>query len=96
VRKDYEFLRGWCNDQWSYVGVTVTLMVEDEDGELVESDDPELEDSLWGVETFDDYHMEVAYENAGNIVRVYHEKQAAAAREEIERIYWAERDVETL
>lgn len=96
VRRNFEFLRSWCNDQWQYVGVIVTLMVEDEDGELVKSDDPEHSDSLWGVETYEDHHMEQAWENAGNVAHQYRKQQEAAAREAIERGYWAERDVETV
>lgn len=96
VRRDFEFHRKWCADQWSYVGVVVTLMVEDEDGELVESEDPELSDSLWGVETYDDYHVEVAYENADNIIRVFHDKMAKAEVEKIERLYWETRGVVTV
>jgi hypothetical protein len=96
VRRDFEYLQGWCEDKWSYTGVVVKLMLPDEDGDLVESDDPELEDALWGVETYDDYHMEQAYENASNILAVYKEKLEQAAREENERVYWEERDVETI
>jgi hypothetical protein len=95
VRRDYEFLRGWCNDDWRYVGVIVTLMVEDEDGQLVESD-PALQDSLWRVETWDDYHMEVAIECAANVAAMKRDSDNAAAKEQAEAQYWGERDVITL
>lgn len=36
VRKDFENLRRWCNDDWSYVGVRVILL--DVDGEDTEED----------------------------------------------------------
>lgn len=48
---DYDRLRGWCDDQWCYVGVIVT---DDETGES---------ESLWGIESdADDYLHEVAAE----------------------------------
>jgi hypothetical protein len=93
VRRDFKFLEGWCNDQWGYVGVVVKLMLEDEDGELVESD---FEDALWGVETYDDYHMEVAYECAGNVLHEYRQHLANEASEAAERSYWEEREVVTV
>jgi len=48
VRRDFNFLRGWCSDEWNYVGVTVSARgVEDQ--------------SLWGIESnAGDYLMEVA------------------------------------
>ncbi|MCQ4311727.1 hypothetical protein NAV33_07435 [Pseudomonas stutzeri] len=49
ARSDFEYLRGWCNDEWRYVGVVVTLL--DDGGEKTE-----VSDSLWCVETFGDYH----------------------------------------
>ena len=37
VTRDFEYLRAWCNDEWSYIGVIVT---DDETGESA---------SLWGI-----------------------------------------------
>ena len=66
AQKDFEFLYGWCNDQWSYVGVVVELMHEDDDGELVGTG---RTDSLWGVESVaEDYLVEVARECADCII----------------------------
>lgn len=43
MRKTFEFLHGWCNDNWRYVGLIVTLYDEN---------DEELgEDSCWGFES---------------------------------------------
>lgn len=53
ARANYEYLRAWCNDEWRYVGVIVTLL--DDNGEPTE-----VSDSLWGVETWGDYHEEQA------------------------------------
>ena len=53
ARADFEFLRGWCADEWEYVGVIVTLL--DDNGE-----ESEVSDSIWRVETFGDYHEETA------------------------------------
>lgn len=49
ARSDFEYLRAWCNDEWRYVGVIVTLL--DDEGEKTE-----VSDSLWGVETYNDHH----------------------------------------
>lgn len=69
VMADYEFLRRWCNDQWSYVGMDVALVdgegspIEDETGDSI------YVDSTYGVENDkDEYVMEVARECADNIV----------------------------
>lgn len=59
---DYEYLRSWCNDEWHYVGVTVTLL--DEDGE-----ETSISDSLWSVETLGDYHHEQARLIADELAR---------------------------
>lgn len=56
VRKTYERYKGWCNDEWTYVGVVV---------EDVESGQSE---SLWGIESDDeDYLWEVAQDLACGI-----------------------------
>jgi len=47
---DFEYLRAWCNDEWRYVGAIVTLL--DDDG-----NETTVSDSLWGLETFGDYHQ---------------------------------------
>lgn len=58
VERDYEHLRRWCNDQWSYVGVVVRLVDED----------CEESESLWGIESDAyDYLAEVAHELADEI-----------------------------
>jgi hypothetical protein len=88
VRRDFEYLRGWCNDDWTFNVVTVTLMVEGEDDEWHESTDPNCEESVGGVEDYNDYHIETAYELAGNVARY-------ARREGIEAAHWAARDVAT-
>lgn len=55
---DYERLRKWCADQWSYVGVVVTVTDED-DAELAN-------ESLWGIESdCHDYLTETARELVG-------------------------------
>lgn len=58
VERDYDHLRRWCNDQWSFVGVVVRLV----------SDDVEESESLWGIESDAyDYLAEVAHELADEI-----------------------------
>lgn len=48
---DFEHLKAWCNNEWSYVGVEVTLLDS-------EGNPTEVSDSLWGVES--DYSEEQA------------------------------------
>lgn len=63
VRRDFEFLRSWCNDDWHYVGVVVELL--DEDGEPTKH-----HDSLWGIESnAGDYLCTVAHELAEGLLR---------------------------
>lgn len=57
---DFECLRQFCNDQWSYVGVIVTLLNDD-------GSESDTSESLWGVEDRNDYHHEVAKELAAEI-----------------------------
>lgn len=62
VDEDYERMRRWCADQWSYIGVVVTLL--DYDGE-----ETDTRKSLWGIESdSDDYHVTVAKELADEII----------------------------
>jgi hypothetical protein len=61
---DFEYLRQWCTDQWKYVGVIVTLL--DDEGE-----ETEVSESLWCVETRDDYHHEEARLLAGELACGY-------------------------
>ena len=59
---DYERLRQWCNDVWSWVGVVVTEVNADDEaiGETA---------SLWGIESdAGDYLAEVARELAGELL----------------------------
>ena len=52
---DYNYLRQWCNQQWQYCGIVVTLLGAD--GE------PDVDASLWGIEdglsSMSEYHEEV-------------------------------------
>lgn len=93
VRRDFEFLRGWCIDEWHYCGVSVALL--DDEGEEVSPTVGRAIDSLWGIEyghingQWSEYHKEVAQELAEGIV-AEHVKETQEAAE------WAARDVATL
>lgn len=85
VEEDMEFLRGYLEGDWSYVGIIVTAL--DEDGEEIG------QDSCWGFETHRGYHLEAGREMAINLAKhVYEDKEAEAA----EVAYWASRDVVTV
>lgn len=72
VQRDYDFLRGWCNDDWHYVGVVVTRM------------DTGEEESLWGIESdAEDYIRQTAEELAGQLVEA-HERETARQNEYLE------------
>lgn len=91
IDADMAFLRGWCADDWSYIGASVRIIGAD--GEPVGED---FEHALWGFESSGDYWQEVAAELAENIL---HERRAAwlaALREARERKAWAARGVETV
>ena len=75
VQADFDYLRAWCNDNWQYVGVRVAVS--------------NVEDSIWGVETYKDYHMEYAKDMARELV-------GSMRHEEKEVAYWASRDVLTV
>jgi hypothetical protein len=81
VERDFEMLRGWCNGEWHWVGVVVTIY----DAE----DDEVWGDSVWGVEDNTDYWKTVALEfiEAG----IW-----GIEKETSERAYWEARDVETV
>lgn len=80
VGADFEFLRGWCADEWQYVTVFVSLV--DGDGEELASD------CLGGVESFGDYWREQAADMANELLRAH-------AAETAERESWACRDTVT-
>lgn len=92
VMADFEFLRGWCNHDWHWCGVSVCLITDD-DGEPYE----DFGHALWGIESnAGDYLREVAADRAEEITRGLEEEQRAADTEAAERAYWASRDVETV
>lgn len=64
ARADYEYLRSWCDDEWQYVGVIVTLL--DNQG-----NETEVMDSLWGVEDRNSYHETTAHEIATELAHGY-------------------------
>ncbi|WP_217468778.1 hypothetical protein, partial [Staphylococcus aureus] len=47
ARADFEYLRAWCQDEWYWVGIIVTLL--DEDGNKTD-----IRDSLWGMASNDE------------------------------------------
>lgn len=75
VQRDFDYLRGLVNTDWHYVVVTVEY-----EGET---------DSIGGVETFNDYHIEFGNEMLADLIaRVEKEKQ--------NREYWNSRGVCTV
>lgn len=74
ARIDFEYLRAWCNDEWRYVGIDVTLL--DEDGE-----ETSISSSLWGVEDHDDYPAQVAQELAAELMAGYRKNWGEVERQ---------------
>jgi len=63
VQADFDFLRGWLNDDWWYVGVCVAMVNED-DEDITEK----YTNALWGIESnADEYLDETAHELAGQV-----------------------------
>lgn len=66
VEADYDFLYGWANDQWAYVGVVVTSV-----------EDPNESDSIFGIEgNAYAYLAETAHELAEGIAERLDAKHA--------------------
>ena len=63
VEADFEFLRRWCNDEWHYINVIVTLL----GAEGVEVG----RESLCGIEDDTDYWREVAAELINDLAAGY-------------------------
>lgn len=86
VQADFNFIRGYLNDDWHYVGVVVKI-------------DDENEDSCWGFESLNNYHKEAAREMAEALVESYREQQDKELSEQIkeaaERLYWESRGMVT-
>ncbi|WP_052007096.1 hypothetical protein [Burkholderia paludis] len=97
VRRDYEFLRGWCNDQWNYVGVCVMYLGKaDHDPDTDVELDYLVSKDLWGIESNAyDYIKEVAHEHIGEFLAELADERQADAREAAEALYWAQRDTVT-
>ncbi|QPZ53260.1 hypothetical protein AchV4_0053 [Achromobacter phage vB_AchrS_AchV4] len=62
VRRDFEFLRRWCADQWHYVGVAVVHVPNGTDPDEVKRN---YSYAVWGIESdADEYIVETASECA--------------------------------
>jgi hypothetical protein len=90
AEKDFEFLRGWCTDQWHYVVVGVEVS---RNGAVL------YMDYCGGIENLGDYWREFAADHANCVIETNikaHRTAAIAARKEtIERRRWEARDVVT-
>ncbi len=93
VKADFDYLRGWINDNWYYVGVVCTVL--DVDGE-----ETGIEDSCWGFETLNEYHETAGREMAESLAESTHKARLhqwrAALKEARARKYWASRGVGTV
>ena len=82
VQADFDYLSAWVNGDWQYVVVGI-CQVDDDGNEIGDWN------YLGGVETYRDYHHEMAREMAEEMAR-------RIIRESKERAYWESRDVETV
>lgn len=75
VEQDFEFMRGWCNDEWWWEGITVTMLDDEEEP-------TDIQHSLWGIESGNDkYHREVAEELADECISEWNEANEAVIAE---------------
>ena len=97
VEHDFQFLKGWCDDRWEYIGVIVKLYTAD--------DANAGDDSLWGIEScenpgFGFYWKETAADMVNALVAEYTRKTADLAayeaKETAERAQWEARDTITV
>lgn len=92
VLADFEYLKSWVNSDWHYAGAIVTLL--DREGEELKND------SCWGFETLNDYHVTAGREIAADLVDGHIEAARLAWRaalvEARARRYWASRDIMTV
>lgn len=86
VQRDYEHLRGWCNDEWHWEGYVTEI--DRPDGTRLEVD----HDSCWG---FDDSDYMVS-EAQGNAESAIDRDIEARAKEQSESELMACRDIATL
>lgn len=87
---DFEWLRAWCDYEWQWIGVIVTLT--DESGAKIASD------SVWGIkdaETDDGKGRKRPYwaECAAEMIETLYEQHCHEAQE---RAYWEARDTVTV
>ncbi|HWK31082.1 MAG TPA: hypothetical protein VNR20_03260 [Terriglobales bacterium] len=57
VEADFEYLWAWCNDRWEYLVVFVDW-----------ADDLDVSTNISGVESYKDYHQEVVWELADELM----------------------------
>jgi len=81
IQLEVDYHSAWFSDNWRDV---VIVQAIDDDGNAVDG----VNNSLWGVETWRNYHEEIAHELAGTLAK-------NMQRESSEKQYWAERDVLT-
>lgn len=77
VAHDFQYLRGWLLGEWTYVGVRCTILGSDDTP--IRGGGP-TSDSLWGVETYGDYHLVIANEMADELAKSYEEREADRGR----------------
>jgi hypothetical protein len=93
VRKDLDYIEGWCNDSWQWQWVRVVLVVGEDDEE-----DTSFEDSLGGIDgSDDDYIEECARDMIDGLVRQLQKRDRdEAAADRADRIRDATRAVSRL
>jgi len=86
VEYDFEYLRKWCNNEWYYMILSISINEVNDDGEIVREIDSS---SVGGYESEGEYWKTEALRTANYMI----ENQLKECEE---KAFWEERGVETI
>jgi len=86
VEYDFEYLRKWCNNEWYYMILSISINEVNDDGEIVREIDTS---SVGGYESEGEYWKTEALSTANHMIK-------DQLKECEEKAFWEERGVETI